>query len=293
MRAIVFSDLHIHDTMTNLPNHLEDCMEILDIVFQTAYEDNLDGIIFCGDLFHQPKNIPLLSLHTTIKKFSNLFKDYPTIKFYCISGNHDQATQNIRGKESLNVLQVFDEVFDNFILIDNETGSIAGKIVHGVPFYTYPEHLEEVLKELDPNKIDILLLHNTPSEIFNTHIPTQVDTDVLSKFKQVFIGHIHKPQLLRDNVLVLGSPKYLDRGDAGDEKFIYLYDSEAEEPIQLFPTPFDKLDIKERKVKDNISERVETTHYDMQTQDKHSLLAAYCKDMQLDEETTKIGLGRI
>lgn len=290
MKAVIFSDLHIHDTITNVPNHLGNCLEILETVFETAYESS-NCIIFCGDLFHQSGNIPLKSLLETLEKFKHLFERYPK-PFIAISGNHDQASQNT-GSSSLSVLQLFDTIFENFHLIDNRSISIEGVNIYGIPYHTYPEHLKEALMELPYEDIDVLLLHNTPSDISNKNIPVQVDSDLLGMFNQVFVGHIHKPQLVRPNVLVCGSPKYLDRGDIGDEKFIYLYDS-TESPdnrIEVYPTPYNEIIIPKQltPVMDVPTNR-DYDNYNPTKNTNHDILMAFCKEMQLDDITTKIGL---
>lgn len=290
MRGVIFSDIHVHTAFKQAPDHLDHCMQIIRDVFKMAKEGYADCIIFCGDLLHQPTYIPVKVLNRLLPLFDELFKTYPNIPFIAVSGNHDQAEKRLYGKPCESVLQVFDALFPNFILLDNKSIKIANSVIHGVPYYDYPEHLEKVLAEINPETVDVLLIHNTPAGISNKNIPVQVSTDILRQFKQVFVGHIHKPQQLAETITVLGCPKHNDRGDSGDIKYVYFYDT-LYNRITAAPTGYPEIAAVVPSVSAERQEgvmRFEAFNPIENSPDK--LIREYANTLQLSEDIINVGL---
>ena len=66
---------------------LDDCLDALTWVFETAKKNNIKNILFGGDFFHDRSKIESLVLHKTF----NILKKYldGSINFYILLGNHD------------------------------------------------------------------------------------------------------------------------------------------------------------------------------------------------------------
>lgn len=237
--ALLFSDLHIHNykQFDHNGSRLENCLRVLDRVFVFADKNGIDTILFAGDLYDRQQALPTVVINATVERFHALFVKYPTITFYAISGNHDQASKNLLHIEAETALKHLSIVFENkFILIDNQYADIqddAGNIarVVGVPYYEMAEHYAEKLAEVTNDFVadattHILLCHQTPKGIMNTGIPFDTDpTDgVYEKYDMVFCGHIHAGQDLSDNFKVVGSPIHRDKADEGTDKGFFAVD---------------------------------------------------------------------
>ena len=75
-----------------------------------------------------------------------------------------------------------------------------------------------------------LVIHQTPLGISNPHITPDVNIEDLTPFTRIFCGHIHKKETI-GKLQVLGSPLHRDLGDIGDEKGIWLFDTETDVPF--------------------------------------------------------------
>lgn len=238
MVAIVLTDLHIHNysKFDNEGSRLNNCLDVLTQCFEAADEMVISHILFVGDLFDQQKSLPHVVINQTVKRFKLLFNTYPNIKFVAISGNHDLASNNTENHEGESALIFLNEVFDNFILIDNQRYKIGKHNIYGIPYYS---RREEFLKALVNCKHDdILLIHQTP-EHSNTMITPDVLINELKDYKYVLCGHIHKREHLSKNFLILGSPLHRDLGDEGQDKGINLIDLNTLE-IEFIPLDFPK-----------------------------------------------------
>lgn len=256
MKAVVFTDLHIHPykKFDNNGSRLKNCIQVLIDVFELAVEVKADCILFAGDMFDQQKSIPTEVINKIVKVLKMLFAE-TGLDMYAISGNHDQATQNIYGQKCVTALEFLDTVFLNFHLIDNQLVEIKGATVLGMPYYQYAD---DMYKAIDGRTADILLMHQTPEGISNPNIHTDFNPDDLGNFfDKVLCGHIHKPQTISPNFKVLGSPLHRDFGDVGDTKGIYVYDTETKK-LQFLALDYPQFAYGEGEETDYVAEEILT-----------------------------------
>jgi len=236
MKSIWFTDLHIHNYKRFDVNgsRLKNCLSVLDDVFEAAEEMDALEIFHAGDLFDQQKHLPTVVINETVKKFTELFLKYPDILFISISGNHDFATKNLYNQQGVSAQEFLATIFQNFVLLDNDFIDTGSKKVHGVPYY---EYAQDFYKAIEGVEADILMIHNTPEGITNKNIHTDFDPKVLDRFPRVMCGHIHDRQVIRKGFTILGTPLHRDLGDVGQQKGIYVYDSE-EDKLQFCPLEY-------------------------------------------------------
>lgn len=234
MKFLIFSDLHIHNYKKFDKNgsRLTNCLKVLGDVFHIAHLNNIEHILFSGDLFDSQTNLPVLVINETVKTFTSLFELYPKIRFIAISGNHDN-TSDIQNKSALLYLN---EIFINFKLIDDDFFYFYGQnlTVWGIPYHSQINAFKSKLNDIPDKQDTILLIHQTPQEISNKHIPSDISIDLFSQFKMVFCGHIHKPEILKDNFIMVGSPLHRDRGDMGDKKGYWIYNTQFPKIASFF-----------------------------------------------------------
>ena len=243
-KAIVFSDWHIHDykNFSNNVNRLQNCLNVLGDLGQFCDEYDIKIILFAGDIFDSHKALLTNVVNETAKAFTTFFTERPDVKFYAITGNHDQSTKNLIEKPAVSALEHLATFFpDNFILIDDIIVEVENEVwVEGVPYYEFPEHFQQRLNEITKKAVKTggfryLMIHQTPEGIGNKMIPTDCDpNDVLFRaYNKVFCGHIHKRQQLTKDFHIVGSPIHRDMGDVGEKKGFYVINLQKPEKMKF------------------------------------------------------------
>jgi len=235
MKAIIFSDLHVHlyKAFADGYSRLNNTLKVIRIIYAYADKKGIDIILFPGDLYDNPKLLPTAAVNMLISTFLEMEKKYPKIKFIAISGNHDHATKNLVNACAITALTHLHDVCTNFTLLDNQVIRLGSNVyIHGVPYYEYPEHYHTMLKEraelitVEDHTVHLLMMHQTPSNMGNDSIP--VDTDIndplYDKFDYVFDGHIHKHMQLSEKFVVVGSPIHRSLEDEGVDKGFLVMD---------------------------------------------------------------------
>lgn len=226
MKAIVISDIHVHNykAFSIGDSRLNATLKVIELVFAYANKHKIQYILFCGDLYDNPKLLPTAAVNNLISLFVKLGKDYPSINFIAISGNHDHASKNLIDQPAITALTHLEEVCSNFVLIDNATYYIdeVDGYIHGIPYYEYPEHYKQALESVGyrSGSLNYLLIHQTPSNIGNDciHPDTDINDPLYSKYDYIFCGHIHKRMQLNEKFLVVGSPIHRSLEDEGQDK---------------------------------------------------------------------------
>lgn len=229
MKFLVFSDLHIHNykKFDVEGSRLENCLKVLVDVFEYASINKISKILFAGDLYDQQKSIPAEVINATIETFQHCFIKYPGIQFIAISGNHDHSSKNTSEHSAITALTHLNNVFGDFMLIDDTYWSMGNGIrVYGTPYYSHSKDFELAKPGVDSSGIQLLLIHQTPKHS-NEMIPYDCDAEDFEDFDFVFCGHIHKHERVTDNFVIVGSPLHRDLGDEGQDKGFLVFDTDV------------------------------------------------------------------
>ena len=100
-KTLVFTDLHLGLKNSNVLR-LGICVKVIKEMLQTLIAENIQNVIFCGDLFHSRKNIDINVLNYGYRLISALAKK---AKVYLICGNHDIYYKNIVDINSINIFK--------------------------------------------------------------------------------------------------------------------------------------------------------------------------------------------
>lgn len=228
-RVLLFSDLHLHAHKKS-SDRLQDCINVLKWVFDTAISRGVEDVLFLGDLFHDRSRIEVRTLHRVIEVFSEYFRS-PKFRLRLLIGNHDMWSRERWDYYSPSVVGTF----PNVEIIDSpRTLEFAG--AHW-DFLPYTEHPIEDLESLAESPSKILLSHlSVDGAILNSYGSTsdvviehdgdmvKVGPKYFSPWKKVFLGHYHTPHRLGDNIEYVGSPLQLSFGEAGQSKHLILFD---------------------------------------------------------------------
>ncbi|RDJ35437.1 MAG: hypothetical protein DWQ19_11520 [Crenarchaeota archaeon] len=232
MKSIIFSDAHIHPHKGKV-ERLNDCLKVLEWVFNTAEERDIKTILFCGDLFHDKQKIDVLTYQKTFEVF---VKKMPGKKFYLLLGNHDMYSREKWDISSAAPLAAIPGV----TVVDRPCSlDIDGYEVGFLPYtHNPPEDLKKIKIESD---FKVLLahvavdgalwnlVHSTIADVAIEHDGemVKVTPDVFDDYDQVFLGHYHAEQKLTKSVEYVGSPLQLNFGETEQQKHIIEYDFET------------------------------------------------------------------
>jgi DNA repair exonuclease SbcCD nuclease subunit len=223
MKGVVIADLHIknyRDTHyenyngTLIPLKVKEILNAVKQVCDYATENKIDNVFILGDVNDLKINVQ----YPGFVLFKQLLNAYEHLKFYIISGNHDEATKDDGGVSSIQLLDS-----TNVITIVNDT-----YVLDDITLIPWSSNIPELIQLSKPNKV--LMSHLGLSEgLFNSglSIKTNVGVKDLKKFEYVFLGHYHLPQSI-GHVTYVGSPIQLNRGESGDEKRFLVFDTEED-----------------------------------------------------------------
>lgn len=182
-----------------------------------------DILIHCGDLFDNRSSLNLLVLNSVIDIFDEIRRILPV---YIILGNHDTYLKSSNDINSVRILSFMEDI--NVIQEPEVLETDTGKKLFFLPWRVNYEAERDQINKTDANylfcHLDINLFK------FNAYstVTTGNDPNIFAKYDRVFNGHIHYRQS-KNNILLLGCPYQLTRGDSGNYKGIYIFDPNKNE----------------------------------------------------------------
>ena len=239
--AISFSDLHINNWQTK---YRYDGDRLSDSIAPLTYLDLLAinkgvPLLFSGDLFHKPRSLDSEIIELAISKLSNLHS-----KIIGIDGNHDQRKPNTHKNPVKGYNEILSMVVPNMTCLTPDIYYNNGNfVVHGIPYLKhnvgFKYYLGRIKKNLSKDLPNILLIHtDLPGAITENGTSLgDVDNIRLNMFKEfdlVLCGHIHKPQVIRKGIVMVGAPYQQNLGDIGQERGYWeIYDDMSYKFIPL------------------------------------------------------------
>ncbi len=190
MKIIHTADIHLDSKLTaNLSaskraTRKNEQLTSFKKLVEYAHSEKVEAILIAGDFFDE-KTITLKT-----KQFVfNLIEKYSHIKFFYLCGNHDENSSVIGNEEVPMNLIVFSEAISGYELEENVV--ISGLELSKKNFLTFYDDIN-----LDPNKINILVLHGqaenridkTNYEIINVKALANKNINYLA------LGHYHSYQ---------------------------------------------------------------------------------------------------
>jgi DNA repair exonuclease SbcCD nuclease subunit len=234
-KILLFSDLHVH-MHKNQMSRLEDGLRVLEWIFKTAIENQIDVLVFGGDLYQDRQRIHTISYEKTFSLIRQFMENYPQLKLYLLVGNHDMwfndkwNVSSIAPMEAIRGVNVVNKVCTIEI--------IPGFKLDFIPYTKNP--LEDIATKFT-TKSDVLVshiaidgaqlnsFHNMKAEVsveFEGDM-VKVDLNNFNEWKKVFLGHYHCAQKLNDVVEYIGSPMELNFGEAFQQKHIIILDTKT------------------------------------------------------------------
>lgn len=229
-KILFFSDIHIHSHKNSL-QRLQDCLDVLRWVFQTARDRGIKEVVFLGDLFHDRQKIQVIAYHNAF----DIFWEYRDLNVYLLLGNHDLWFYDKWDISSVTPLMGLPNVD---VISKPCTKEIGSTSIDFLPFTHDP--ISNIKTDFK-NKSKILCahlavddailnkLHNTKSEVSieNEKDVIKVTKDIFDGWQKVFLGHYHCAQKLDSVVEYIGSPLELSFNEAFQEKHVIILDTDT------------------------------------------------------------------
>jgi len=225
----------------------QDFIRNLDTITNTALEENVDLFIIAGDVFHspRPRNTTLVEFSRRIGKLIN-----NGIPILIVGGNHD-IPKTLQSKNPLNAFNEFG--IKNFVYRDKTSSLLlktrGGETV-GVVFAPYldPSKIRAVEKasiedypkiiirkikrsfnEISQADIKILIAHlfirgakaSSAWKIYLRDVLIDINSIDLG-FDYIALGHVHKPQKIKENAFYPGSIERLTFAEENEDKFFII-----------------------------------------------------------------------
>lgn len=184
-----------------------DIWRSVESLIEKAKTENIDFLLLSGDLYNE-EYITLSEL----KRLVDLLSQIDNINIFIIFGNHDPYRDTSKWK----LLNIPKNIFlfkkDHLEKIEFED-----YIIYGISFIDDILNKDNIFSDvkLNRNKKNILLLH---TDINNPNFRYQpVELNLLNGigFDYIALGHIHKPTMIKDNIMYPGSIEPLSFKEQG------------------------------------------------------------------------------
>ena len=223
---VAFTDLHCS------PSTLDTCLEVLDIVHQTALQHpHKCGVLFLGDFWHHRGTLRVDCLNAILGALSEW-----TVPLVMIPGNHDQVT--LEGdNHGLTPLA-------NAYRVTTQEGSVAGPLILSrptlfrealfVPHIRNAECMKSVVRSEQAQRACALFLHaEVRGAMMNDRMVSTngISPSVFPRHKHIYSGHFHKPHIVESStkhdaatIEYLGSPYQVSLAEAHQQKQLVVLD---------------------------------------------------------------------
>ena len=225
-----FTDLHVGVSSDN-KIRLNETMKCFHWIIEKFKNENVDYVIFLGDLFNSRYSVNVNTLNIGIEIVSLLSENFEYL--FLIAGNHDVYYKNTNEVNSVSFLEKI-SANENIFVIDNEAKfiKINETIIGLYPWAYDKEKLKEIKDYQIPNfgfghfEFNGAELTGSISKGSKYNL-----ADLFDFGKILFSGHYHGNktyQCLAKNsyLYMIGSPLQLDWGDYGKEKKIITFSSD-------------------------------------------------------------------
>lgn len=233
MKLLCFSDIHFHHThrFSHITSEGYTVRELehlscADDIIRICQEENIDRIVFCGDLYQTVGDNLSTQTQAAVCEFVDKLRKVKPLDV--LVGNHDQSsTTNYKNVHKL----IPFKYWDNVTVYDKPT--VVNDYFVYMPYCTSDEYAVSILENIKDKQNKVVFSHlelkgiNLGNGIETTH---GVPLDLLSQFKMTIQGHYHGSSSYGLNIKVIGSTQRLSFKDPGKSRNnIIIYDTETDE----------------------------------------------------------------
>lgn len=219
--SLEWSDIQINFLIDYFIKRIED----------EGFDPETDILVQVGDWNHVRE-----STNVRIYKLSLKIADVLTQKFkrgvFVILGNHDVYYKDRTDTHSL---EGFDKIYPNFHVYSKP--EILSINSHKFLMLPWIENLPELKSQIQKNTSAKYVFCHTDFKGFNFNkvqkLEHGLEQEDIQSFTRIYSGHIHIRQE-KGNVLYVGTPYEMDRGDRGNTKGFYVLDVSGKDVKEKF-----------------------------------------------------------
>ena len=255
--ALILGDVHLgkgtnigkSGVGSNLNSRIADQLNLLDWTLDQAVEYHADDIIITGDVFEDPKPPPsLITLFISWLKKCHAYD----VKVHIIRGNHDILRSGFVYTSPLDIISEMD-LENVFIYTDINTIILGTTAFTMVPFrdrksYSVNSSAEALSLLRDSLVYEMASIPTTYTKVLIGHLALEgsilsgdeIDDltnelfcrlDMFNGYDYVWMGHVHKPQVMRKAnpyIAHIGSMDISNFGETDHKKLIVIVNVDGE-----------------------------------------------------------------
>ena len=292
MKLIHLSDLHLGKRVNEF-SMLEDQKDILNKIIAVIEEEQPDAVLIAGDVYD--KSVPSAEAVELFDEFLVQLANAKT-QVFIISGNHDSAERlafanRLIDASGIHLAPVYRGEVAPFSFQD-EYGTVD---LYMLPFVkpanvrrffqeeeirSYEDALKAAICAMQINKKNrsILITHQfvtgalvSDSEDLSVGGTDQVSAEVFEAFDYVALGHLHRPQNVKENIRYCGTPLKYSFSEVNDVKSVTVAELKEKGSLSLREIPLAPLH-EMKEIKGNYTDLTFKGYYDAHSELKDSYL---------------------
>ena len=292
MKLIHLSDLHLGKRVNEF-SMLEDQKDILNKIIAVIEEEQPDAVLIAGDVYD--KSVPSAEAVELFDEFLVQLANTKT-QVFIISGNHDSAERlafanRLIDASGIHLAPVYRGEVAPFSFKD-EYGTVD---LYMLPFVKpanvrrfFPEEeirsYEDALKaaicamQVNEKNRSILITHQfvtgalvSDSEDLSVGGTDQVSAEVFKAFDYVALGHLHRPQNVKENIRYCGTPLKYSFSEVNDVKSVTIAELKEKGSLSVWEIPLAPLH-EMKEIKGNYTDLTFKGYYDAHPELKDSYL---------------------
>ena len=292
MKLIHLSDLHLGKRVNEF-SMLEDQKDILNKIIAVIEEEQPDAVLIAGDVYD--KSVPSAEAVELFDEFLVQLANTKT-QVFIISGNHDSAERlafanRLIDASGIHLAPVYRGEVAPFSFKD-EYGTVD---LYMLPFVKpanvrrfFPEEeirsYEDALKaaicamQVNEKNRSILITHQfvtgalvSDSEDLSVGGTDQVSAEVFEAFDYVALGHLHRPQNVKENIRYCGTPLKYSFSEVNDVKSVTIAELKEKGSLSMWEIPLAPLH-EMKEIKGNYTDLTFKGYYDAHPELKDSYL---------------------
>lgn len=228
MKIIHIADIHIGATPdAGYKWSRERSIEIIErvkAIIHICNQQKIDLLLIAGDLFHRQ---PLVR---ELKEVNYMFEQLVTTKVVLMAGNHDFI--------GLRSNYIGFTWCDQVTMLSSESLASVYLKEMNAQVYGFSYHQRDILEprydQVTPvhrDRINILLAHGGDER----NIPINKNKLKALGFDYIALGHIHKPEIISENIAYSGSLEPLNKNEVGQRGYMYVQVDKESCEIQFIP----------------------------------------------------------
>lgn len=216
---------------SGMTTRLMDMLTCWDWIVDSAVKAGAEHFALLGDVFNSRVSVDLTVLDGVSRHMADASK---RLNLWVIPGNHDSYLRDSR-INSVQVMRGYATVFDAPTVANTSHGYRMGL----VPWTEKESDLRCGVEKVLSDGADVLLTHALIEGVAGGSSGMPLAALQPSRFKQVFLGDVHDPIQVADNVRYVGSPMQIDYRDAGRWRGYTLFDDESGKitPVENLTSP--------------------------------------------------------